>query len=217
MKQKLWLFTIAGFLSYGAIAQSTTTPSRTTFGIKGGVNWNNINGKTATGTELENKLKTGFHGGVNVQIPVGTSSYLQPGVEYRQKGAEMTDGSEVQLSYIDVPVNFVYKPSLGTGGVVLGFGPYVGFGVDGKVTAANGTERDVVFTDEYRTTESASLQYKKLDAGANFMAGYEMRNGLSVGLNAQLGLVDINPKSTIPNDQTRNRNTGFGVSLGYRF
>lgn len=217
MKKKICVLTLAGLISLGAFAQTKTAAAgRTSVGITGGVNWNNINGKTATGADLENKLKTGFNGGINLEIPVGTASYLQPGVEFRQKGAEMSNGSEVQLSYVDVPVNFVYKPALGSGNMVLGFGPYVGFGVGGKVTA-NGTERDVKFTNEYSASEAADIQFKKMDAGANFMAGYEFANNLSFGVKAQLGLVDINPKTNIPNDQTKYRNTGFGVSLGYRF
>lgn len=49
-----------------------------------------------------------------------------------------------------------------------------------------------------------------------FMIGYEFKTKLSAALKAQLGLIDINPDTNIPGDATRYRNTGFGVSLGYR-
>jgi hypothetical protein len=57
-----------------------------------------------------------------------------------------------------------------------------------------------------------------LDAGANLLAGYEFSNRISFQLNAQLGLAKINSKyENSPNAKTSAKNTGFGVSLGYRF
>lgn len=214
---KIVLGSMVSLISFGAIAQSNNaTVPRTTFGITGGVNWNNINGKTATGDNLDNKLKTGFNGGINVEIPVGTGFYLQPGVEYRLKGSELNNGNELSLSYIDIPLNFIYKPVLGTGTMLLGFGPYAGFGIKGTVKSTDGTERKVKFNNSYSASEAQDLQFKKLDAGANFMAGYEFRNKLSASVKAQLGLININPDTNIPGDDTRYRNTGFGLSLGYR-
>ena len=217
MMRKMMLLSTAGLVSFGAFAQSEKySLGSTTFGVTAGVNWNNINGKTATGDKLDNNVKTGFNGGVNVEFPVSNGFYLQPGVEYRQKGSELKNGDKLVLSYIDIPVNFIYKPRLGMGGMLLGFGPYVGFGINGKLKAANGTDRKVIYNNSYSTNEAQDIQFKKLDAGANFMLGYEFKSKLSAALKAQLGLIDINPDTNIPGDETRYRNTGFGLSLGYR-
>ena len=215
---KILLGSMVSLLCFGASAQVTgTRVPHTTFGISAGVNWNNINGKTVTGAALDNKLKTGFHGGVNLEVPVGHGGfYLQPGVEYRLKGSELSNGNKLSLSYVEVPVNFIYKPALGKGTMLLGFGPYLGLGINGMVKSADGVERDVKFHNAYSASEAEDLQFKKMDAGANFMAGYELRSKLSFALKAQLGLVNINPDRSIPNDETRYRNTGFGLSLGYR-
>ncbi|HEX6334680.1 MAG TPA: PorT family protein, partial [Flavisolibacter sp.] len=65
---------------------------------------------------------------------------------------------------------------------------------------------------------NAATQFEKFDAGGNLLVGYEFANRLSFQLNAQLGLVDINkenPANTA--DKTRWRNTGFGLSMGFRF
>lgn len=219
MKNKLMMFSVAACLWMGAGAQtySTMTTGSTSVGLTAGVNWFNINGKNATGADLNNSLKTGFNGGLNVEFPLGAGTYLQPGIEYRQKGTEMANGNTVNLNYIDVPVNLVLKPALGTSNVVIGFGPYVGYGLNGKVEYPNGTKKNVQFNDTYITSEAADAQFKRLDAGANVMAGLEFSNRLSVMAKAQLGLKNINPDTEISADQTRYRNTGFGVSLGYRF
>lgn len=213
------MFSVAACLWMGANAQtySTVTTGRTSVGITAGVNWFNINGKNATGADLSNDLKMGFNGGLNVEFPLGAGTYLRPGIEYRQKGAEMENGNDVRLSYIDVPVNLVLKPALGTSNVVIGFGPYVGYALNGKVEYPNGTERDVQFNDTYTASEAADAQFKRLDAGANVMAGMEFSNRFSIMAKAQLGLKNINPDTEIPGDDTKYRNTGFGVSLGYRF
>lgn len=196
--------------------QMTVTADKTTFGIRAGVNFQNINGKDANDDDLENDLMTGFHAGVNAEIPVGTGTYIQPGVLYTLKGAKFNNSdNKIKLSYIDIPVNFLYKPVLGTGNMLLGFGPYVGFGIGGKVDVGN-AEVDVEFGNSRSALEFN--KFKRVDAGANFLAGYEFANRLSFQLNAQLGLIDINPEiSGLSGDDTNWRNTGWGISLGYRF
>lgn len=214
MKLKMIFFCTTVLL--GASVFGQTRHENISFGFTGGINWNTVNGKNAIGDKLENDLKTGFHAGLNVEIPLKNGFYLQPGLEYRQKGAEMDNGNKLTLSYIDIPVYFLYKASLRNGRVLLGFGPYVGFGMNGEVKSKDDSERKVSFSNTYSVTEAEDLQFRKLDAGANFMAGYEFRNKISVVFKTQLGLVDINRETEIPGDKTSYRNTGFGFSLGYR-
>ena len=196
----------------------TYDAGKTTFGIRAGVNFQTINGKNSAGVKLENNIRTGFHAGLNAEVPLGTGFYVQPGVLYSQKGAEFNNNDELQLSYVEVPVNLVYKPILGTGRMLLGFGPYVGFGIDGKYKTANGAETEVAFENEITSNPSASVYVKRMDAGANLLAGYEFANKLSFQVNAQLGLMNIRPEMPNgSNDKSRWANTGFGLSLGYRF
>jgi hypothetical protein len=218
MKKTILCTALVAFITTAVSAQSMVkTSDRTSFGIRAGVNFQNINGKDASGDDLDNSLTTGFHAGVNAEIPVGSGFYLQPGALYSMKGAEYEGGTKVKLSYIEVPVNFVYKPILGSGNMLLGFGPYVGFGINGKIKAPNGTETDLDFGSDLNAANPATY-FKSFDAGGNLLAGYEFANKLSFQLNAQLGLVKINKENeTITNDKTSWKNTGFGLSLGYRF
>ncbi|MCG2616417.1 PorT family protein [Terrimonas sp. NA20] len=198
---------------------AVSAQQKTSFGIRGGVNFQNINGDDASGGSLDNKLKVGFLAGVNAEIPVGIDFYVQPGVLYAVKGAKNDIGdTKVNLGYVEVPVNFLYKPELGTGHLLLGVGPYIAFGVNGKIKSG-GSEEDIKFKNTVTVAEAAADPYlKRIDAGGNLLFGYEMANHLSIQLNAQLGMVKINPKvEGISNDQSSWKNTGFGVSLGYRF
>src|SRR4030095_11148190 len=133
-------------LAIALIGMAQAQTNGTTFGLKAGVNFQNLTGKDVNGDKLDNKLKTGLSLGANAQIPIATYFYIQPGVEFNQKGAKSNDGNDkASLSYIDVPVSLVYKPALGTGRLILGFGPYVGFGVGGKVEGGGNTA-EVKFT-----------------------------------------------------------------------
>jgi Outer membrane protein beta-barrel domain len=201
----------------------------TSFGLRGGVNFQNINGKDNSNDKLKNDILTGFNVGINAEIPVATEFYFQPGLLFTTKGAKnkedilgQTINSTIKISYLELPLNFLYKPMLGKGHLLLGFGPYIAFGVGGKANyegAGLSRTEDVKFKNTVQLTDSRDVVYfKQLDAGANMLAGFEFGNRVSFQLNAQLGLVDINPKyEGVSNDKTTAKNTGFGLSLGYRF
>ena len=175
------------------------------------MNFQNLNGKDSDGDKLDNELKTGFNAGVNAEIPVGIDFYLQPGLLFSTKGAKYDfQGVEATqtISYLELPVNFLYKPELGEGRLLLGFGPYAAYAVGGKIKGG-GTDIDMEFGNEVGET-------KPFDAGANLLAGYEFSNNFSFQLNAGLGLINMYNRPT-GDSETSVKNTGFGVSLGYRF
>ena len=212
MKQKILGLTLA-LIAIASSADAQSTKGATGFGLRAGVNFQNHNGKDVNGNKLDYKLNTGFHAGVTADMPVAPDYFLQPALLYSKKGAEYANENKLILSYIELPVNFLYKPVLADGRLLLGFGPYAAYAISGKYKPSTGPAADINF-DESATSPS----FKRFDAGANFLAGYELANHLSFQLNAQLGLLDINRKSpTILNDQSSVKNTGFGVSLGYTF
>ena len=211
-------------LTTGALAQSKSVEvGGTTFGVRAGLNFQNINGRDGADNKLENKMVPGFHVGVNAEIPVAPEFYVQPGLLFTTKGAKYEPGvlgePKVRLSYIEVPVNVLYKPVVGNGKLLLGFGPYVAYGIGGNVNTDQG---DIKVKFKGKVTESIfeqdAVYYKPFDAGANFVFGYEFNNRFSTQLNAQLGLVNINSDNdAFPDSDARSANTGFGVSVGYRF
>ena len=215
MRTKTLLIAFAACLFASSIFAQTTS-----FGLRGGVNFQNINGKDILDNKLKNKATPGFNIGVNAEIPVGIDFYVQPGILFTTKGAKLEDSDDkIALSYIEVPINFIYKPAIGTGRLIMGFGPYVAFAVDGKYKPEDGDDVDIKFKSKVTTDEYLADPYlKRIDAGGNLLFGYEFANKLSLQLNAQLGLININPKiEGVDDDPSSSKNTGFGVSLGYRF
>lgn len=234
MKTQTKIATLVTVLVIGL--SSVVSAQGISFGLRGGANFQNINGKTADGSKLTNKLIPGFNAGITVEIPVAPEFYVQPGLLFSTKGAQTSEvngkliegTSKLHLSYVELPINFLFKPALGSGNMILGFGPYVAYGVGGKFNIdgklgplSYNEDWDVVYASEvdYIGGDALDKYYvKPFDAGANFIIGYQTGMGLSVQLNAQLGLLNMLPevKGVDMKDATQ-KNTGFGISLGYHF
>lgn len=199
--------------------------TKTSFAILGGINFQNLNGKDISGDKLENGLIMGFHAGLNIQLPLAPRFYFQPGLLYSTKGANNTSGlfsKTTKLYYIELPLNLVYKWKLGNGNFMLGFGPYVAYGIGGKITNGGGDitlDTKVKFQNVVELTDPIlTTYYKGLDAGGNIFAGYESSGGLFFQLDTQFGMLNINPENKwISDDKSIIKNTGFGLSVGYHF
>jgi hypothetical protein len=195
------------------------------FGILGGGSLQTLTGTDYWGVKLDNKLNPGFHGGGNVILSVFQDFWLQPGVLFSIKGARqniITDDitKTVSLSYIEVPINLLYRPQFGNGHLLIGVGPYGGYGVFGKERVKTGTvttELKVKYLTDASEEPTTYVYYRALDAGANIFFGYEFYNGIFLQLNGQMGLLKVNCDYGLPNDKTSKKNIGFGLSVGYRF
>jgi hypothetical protein len=198
MKTKIAIVTTLAFLITANVFAQTSGVS---FGVRAGVNFQNLTGKYSNGDKFTNKLIPGFNIGANAEIPIATDFYIQPGLLFSTKGAKWKESDvKTTLSYVEVPINFLYKPALGAGKLLLGFGPYVAFGVGSS-------------NIDFGTNPS---EIKRFDAGGNLLAGYEFSNKLSFQLNTGLGLINIANREAGDNKSSI-KNTGFGISAGYRF
>lgn len=214
MKSKVLLIALAiTVLAVGAKAQNTT------FGVRAGLNFQNLTGDDGYGHKLDKKLKTGINIGLNAEIPIAEDFYVQPGLLFTTKGAKDKTYRKIniKISYLEIPINLLFKPELGDGKLLLGFGPYIGIAVGGSYTDANGNKADFKFAHKVTVAEYANGPYiRRMDFGGNLLAGYELSNKLSFQLNAQLGMTNIQTK--IEGQTTvKAKNTGFGISVGYRF
>ena len=229
MKSKLKFKLLA--LSLILILSTSALQAQIGFGLLGGVNFQNINGKDVNGDKLENGLLIGFHAGVDVNIPVAPDFCFQPGLLFSVKGAKNNFFSgeakasdfitTTKISYIEVPLNLLYRPKLGEGFILLGFGPYIAFGIGGRETSELGSvsyKRDIKFKNTVTNVGDllTTAYYRPFDAGANIFFGYELSLGVFLQLNAQLGLLKINPEYSLASKASY-KNTGFGLSIGYRF
>lgn len=227
MKSKFLTTGILIIFTFVSVFAQSNSSLKTSFAILGGINLQNLNGKDADGDKFEYDLLLGYHGGVNAQIPVAPEFYFQPGLMLSAKGAknaesfEMAMASKIRLTYLEMPLNFVYKAALGDGYFMLGFGPYLAYGVGGKViweSDSGSAAYDVKFKKGNNSASSSIFYLRPFDAGGNIFAGYELPGGLFFQFNTQLGMLDISwENELLPDDNSVLKNTGFGLSAGYRF
>lgn len=177
-----------------------------------------------------NKLLPGFHAGVTFNIPVADEFAVQPGLLFSTKGVhyKYSDGDSYKEIpyYAEIPVNFLYKPELGNGRLLLGAAPYVAYGFggkwkekyDGDTESGKLKFKGDISDDDLDNLKDDEYYYgKPLDFGGNLLAGYEFSNKLSVQLNAQLGIANLIPKYSGKKRDGSVKNVGFGIPLGYKF
>jgi len=202
-------------LSAAALLIASLSFGQAKWGIVAGPNFSSITSKnfTANGKETS-KLITGVRAGVTVDIPLADEFFIGTGLLYAGKGGKDKDNTDFKttLSYLQLPVNFMFKPEVGSGRMVLAVGPYFSYGLGGKYKGKLG---NVNFdTDVF---DDPTYKLKRFDAGAGIQIGYEMLSGLYFGLNTDLGLINTFDDTKSINGERSFKNTSFGVSLGYKF
>ena len=182
----------------GAVsAQNINSPKgHINIGIKGGVNFYNINNDNAASYDS----KIGFNLGLLGHIHVAKHFALQPEIQYSAQGAKYSDNNgdnKINLNYINVPVLLQY---MWDNGFRLQAGPQAGILVSAK-SDLNDNKVDI------------KNNYKPLDLGLSFGASY-IHPSTGVGIDARynLGLSNINE-----NTASKSTNRGVQVSLFYIF
>jgi hypothetical protein len=156
------------------------------------------------------ELKAGLKAGLILDGQVSRNIWFQPGLFYVMKGYRSNIGpneASVKANYLELPLNFLYKTGgRGAGRFFIGGGPYVAAAIGGKIEDRAGRDYDLDFGDNIND------DLRRLDAGLNITTGYEFPRGVFIRTNAGFGLVNIAPDNA---NDTRIRNWGLGVSLGY--
>jgi hypothetical protein len=206
------------FLAAVAAASVFTASAQTTFGIKGGVNFANVQvSQEGTSATASAGSLTTFSAGVFADAPLGTGGFsLQPGVFYTGKGFSGSNddlSAKLKLFYVQVPVNVVYNVPISAGKFFFGAGPYVAFGVNGK-SEARQTAGGPIFSDDVTFGNDNGSDIKRTEFGATGLAGFRFTNGLSLNVNYDLGLSNIIPGENLGGSL---KNRVFGISLGYSF
>lgn len=213
----------------------TALQAQVSFGVVAGPNFQNMVGKYSDGDKITNGLLVGFHAGVKANIPVAPDFHFQTGLLFSQKGSKNNLGliatkssggdynTTTRISYIELPLHLLYRPAFGKGHILVGFGPYLAYGITGKQSISYGNfsyEPKIKFRSEIDVSEYWSIDhayYRGFDAGADIFAGYELDMGLFIQLNTQLGLLNMMTEVLDYDYEPTLRNTGFGLSVGYNF
>lgn len=209
------------------------------WGVRAGLNASNstfgISENSTVDTDPVVRLQIGF----TVDIPISNSIYLLPSIMYQGKGFKgmgvwpVISGEEselkVNLSYLVMPLQVVFKPKIGENGRLLaGAGPYLGYGMGGAWQAESDLlyddimlaqrEGEVNFTTDGSVGEMGVYNYgKPWDYGIGFLLGYEYKQVYSLQVNADFGLANLQYQYGDYDTGQKLKNSGVGLSLGYKF
>lgn len=205
------------------------------FGIQAGVNFasaqvEEYNQATMRTEERNTKSNTGATFGFVADLPIVETLSFMPELNYVQKGYEFenTSGSVVakakaKLNYIEIPLNFVVKTDGGMGRLFFGLGPAIGFGISGEseasVSGLGGgfdfsEKEDVEFDGDANATDN-KMHLKRMDLGANALAGYMFSNGVFLKVNYTYGFRNLLPDYAAPDDKDTFKTRGLSIKLGY--
>ena len=186
------------FMIAAMLLVATVVNAQTSFGVKAGVNASNVYGENVKNTDA----KIGFHAGVTADFHFTPNVAIQTGLLASTKGYSF-NGSELKYSanpiYLEVPVHLAYKVDVTPGTrIVFHGGPYVAYGIAGKVSGEDVFDKD-------------GFGMKRFDTGAGFGVGAELGSFI-LDLGYNIGLVDISERSA---NKVKNQNAYF--SVGYKF
>ena len=198
-------------LSIAALLVAGISFGQVRYGVVGGLNLSSFTVKEKGGDKKSQDLLVGVRAGITADLHLADEFYIGTGLLFAGKGGKDKNDSKskLTLSYLQVPVNFMYKPQLGSGNLVVGAGPYIAYGIKGKYKIDDGEVKGKLnaFKDE-----AGDGKLKRLDAGLGIVVGYELKNNLYLGLHTDLGLVNI-----ADNKDFKIRNFSSGISVGYKF
>ena len=181
-----------------------------TFGVRGGVNFAGMSGSDAD--DLDGRV--GFNFGVNVDIPLLQSLYLQTGLYATQKGWKYEETyydekyeETANPLYLEVPVLASYRYNF-SDAVQLQFnvGPYFAYGIAGKVKLSDSEEE---YKEDYFGDDDDQAGGKRFDVGLQVGTGVTIKK-FFVGCAYEFGFAKAVEDSNA-------KNTNFMVNVGYNF
>lgn len=196
-----------------------TTPMATKvrFGIKAGVNLATLEIDDDDNPNMNTNLKTSFHGGVFVNVPLSSAFSVQPELLFSGQGSktsQMTSNvpdlagiNELDFHYLSLPVMFQWKS---TGGFLVELGPQFSYLLTANGDRPTGGEVDLKDKDFV----------KKTDLAAAAGIGYLSRIGLGINARYVNGFSNVwnNDDSQYPSlKDNKYKNRVIQIGLTYHF
>lgn len=199
-----------------AVCLATAAFAQTSFGIKAGPNFSSYSVKTG-GTKETGKIIAGLSGGVYATVPIARKFNIQPSLMYAGKGGKGKEfDTKVRLNYLTLPVIVLFKPGMsgGSGSWMVGAGPYIGYGLSGKITRGvnDSTSAFAYSSDPFKKQGAADALLRRFDLGGDVELGYETAYGFNISLNGAFGVNNIMNHGNSDNFM---HNTSFSIMIGY--
>lgn len=229
------LFALVSIVSY----------SQVSWNVKAGMTMNNI-------TKVEDsKMKLGYTFGVGVDYAINDMWAIQSGLNVSAKGTKFEEDysdeygkyvltSKVNPVYLEIPILAAVKFDVADNmKFIVNAGPYLSFGVGGKVKESLDLSGDYAEDakqnpEDYKDVDSKLFSkedgqdkaaLKRFDLGLQYGIGLEISEHYMVNLTGQYGFINpINEKGPAgdfmfdKNDKKLSpKNMSFAITVGYKF
>lgn len=195
-------------IAFCLLVTATYSQAQIKLGPKVGLNLSTMTLKYA-GYGMSPETMIGFNVGIISEITIKGNFVLQPGILFSTKGSKYSvSGYDMSISpsFIEIPVNGLYKIDLGSANFLLFAGPYFAYGIGGDYKTPS-ESNDIA----YGSGEDKDM--KSFDCGLNFGAGIEISN-FQISAQYGLGLTNLAPITT---DGAEMKVSVIGISMAYLF
>ncbi|MCD7962046.1 MAG: PorT family protein [Rikenellaceae bacterium] len=191
----------AAFLSF---TMAFSVSAQTTFGLKLSGNLTNVS--LTSKDESNGKFHPGVSFGGFVKTEIGRGFSVQPELSLKYTEAKLrTSYEKTKYKYaaVEIPVYVQKEFRAGTGKILIGAGPHIGYGLSADIRTEKLPEgspfENVIELDHWY-------------AGGGISTGYEFKNKISVNGGYQLSYDFSSRKKT-----SRIRTQTISLGIGYRF
>lgn len=181
------------------------------FGGIAGLNWAGASVNTSGSGRVGGSTLTGFTLGAFADMPLTKSLHFRPSLLYSDEGFQPNvqgDKVNIHVAFLSAPLDLVYHTKLAGKRFFVGAGPYLAYALNGTYTL-KGINTDMTFGNNYNGGDDL----RRLDMGANVMAGLLMDRNFIIGAKFDWGLSNFAPSGSGADIHTRS----FGISIGYVF
>ncbi len=186
MRKNLLVIIIIILIVNSVSAQSTR------LGFYGGPNVSTMFQKIS-GVKHTHDYVTGATVGILLDVPMQRYGSFQPGLDYIGKNSKdeyVSNGETIKtktlLTYVEVPLNILFRIPAGGGKVTLGCGVAAAMAVSGTMSVRGNQSTNE--TKKLSFGDGTKDDFAKYDFGINGLAGYEFANGFFLQLNYNYGI-----------------------------
>lgn len=233
MKKILLLVALAAF-AFSASAQRAESrmfsfrkaDQPVTFGIRAGVNFSGVADKSTDSdfNNFFNRTKTGFNVGLNMDVPILTSFYIQTGLYFTTKGGRYQESArelyEVKATlnpmYLELPVYASWRLDCSKHTQIqVNIGPYFGVAVGGKAKYSEKSEKLDYSESEKEPLFGKDAILRRGDIGLGVGAGITVHK-IYLGFNYSFGFNNL-VKDVDDSVWYKFRNRNFTIQTGFNF
>ena len=216
-------------------ASSSPGWAQTQWSVKAGLQSSNITAIGRDKVEAQTAAVTGISLGLEAAIALSDHLALNPALVYARRGFKQDGSSSIgrgrdfnaRSSYIELPVDVLFRPKIGPGRLLLGLGPYLGYGTGGRWSARGPVTIGDIRIDgkgpiAFQNDESVSnmdtyIYARPWDYGAHFKIGYLLCDHYFLAFEIQSGIADLQPRFGDYRPEGSVRNKSMDISIGYTF